>query len=252
LGLRVAFIGICGDDIFGRYMLTEMGKRAVDVSHVLIQKAGKTGFSVILNRETDRAILTFLGLIPALSARDIPEDIIQQSRHLHIASYFLQTNLQPDLPVLFRKVRELGLTTSLDTNYDPSEKWDGFDELLSATNVFLPNEREVLSVSREVNLEMAAKKIGSGVDILAVKLGPDGALAVQGNKIVQVDSIPVNVVDTIGAGDSFDAGFLYGYLHGWDVDKSLQLACACGGLSTQKAGGTDGQPELAEALKYVS
>ena len=252
LGLKVAFIGVCGDDNFGHFMLDEMKKREVDVSHVIFRQDGKTGLSVILNQELDRAILTHAGLIPALKTSDIPETLIQNSRHLHVASYFMQTKLQPDLPALFKKVRDLGLTTSLDTNYDPSEKWTGFDELLSETNVFFPNQKEALSLSREANIDLAAIKLGMKVEVLAVKLGADGAIGVQGDEKVQVDSIPVRVVDTVGAGDSFDAGFLYGYLNGWKLEKSLKLACVCGALSTQKAGGTEGQPDLEEAMSHVS
>ena len=252
LGLKVAFVGVCGDDTFGHFMLTEMQKRDVDVNNVIIKQDGKTGFSVILNQDLDRAILTYSGLIHALRARDIPEDLIQQSKHLHIASYFLQTRLQPDLPALFGKVRKLGLTTSLDTNFDPSQKWAGFDDMLSETNVLLPNEREALSLSKENTIDLAARKLGNRVEVLAVKLGADGALGIWDNKKIQIPSIPVTVVDTVGAGDSFDAGFLYGYITGWNLEKSLQLACVCGALSTQKAGGTAGQPVLKEAMPYVS
>ena len=252
LGLKVAFIGVCGDDVFGRFMLDEMQKRNVDVSNVIIRQDGQTGLSVIFNRESDRAILTHPGLIPALQASDIPNALLRRATHLHVASYFLQIRLQPELTSLFRKARKLGLTTSLDTNYDPSEKWIGFNELLSVTNVFLPNEKEVLSLSREVKVDLAASKLGLKVEALAVKLGALGALGVQEGQIVKVPSIPVKVVDTVGAGDSFDAGFIYGYLHGWNLKKALQLACACGALSTQKAGGTEGQPGFDEAIKYVS
>ncbi|MBV5347627.1 carbohydrate kinase family protein, partial [bacterium] len=141
LGLKVAFIGVCAEDVFGRFMLEEMQKRNVDVSHVILHASG-----------TDRAILTHPGLISALRATDIADGLLSQSRHLHVASYFLQTSLQPDLPALFRRAHSFGLTTSLDTNYDPSEKWAGFDELLSVTNVFLPNKTEALSItsSRDV------------------------------------------------------------------------------------------------------
>jgi sugar/nucleoside kinase (ribokinase family) len=252
LGLKVAFVGVCGDDVFGRFMLDEMQKRDVDVSNVIIHQDGHTGLSVILNRESDRAILTYLGLIPALKASVIPDALLHQVRHLHVASYFLQTKLQPDLPVLFRKARVLGLTTSLDTNYDPSEKWTGFDELLSVTNVFLPNEKEAISLSGERNVDLAASKLGSNVEALAIKLGAVGALGVQESQLIHAPSIPVKVVDTVGAGDSFDAGFIYGYLHEWELKKTLQLACVCGALSTQKSGGTEGQPEFDEAMKYVS
>jgi len=252
LGLKVAFIGVCGDDVFGRFMLEEMQKRSVDVSNVIIRQDGQTGLSVILNRESDRAILTHPGLIPALQASDVPDALLRQARHIHVASYFLQTRLQPDLPSLFQKARELGLTTSLDTNYDPSEKWAGFDEMLSVTNVFLPNEKEAISLSGEENVDLAASRLGPRVEALAIKLGAAGALGAHQGQIVQVSSIPVSVVDTVGAGDSFDAGFIYGYLHEWELKKTLQLACACGALSTQKAGGTEGQPELDEAMNYVS
>lgn len=256
LGLKVAFIGVCGDDVFGRFMLDEMQKRDVDVTNVIIRQGEQTGLSVILNRpikgnQSDRAILTHPGLIPSLKASDINEALLHQARHLHVSSYFLQTALQPDLPGLFRWARELELTTSLDTNYDPTEKWIGFNELLSVTNVFLPNEREAYSISGENKLDMAANKIGSRVEVLAIKLGEAGALGIKGWQKVRVASIPMQVIDTVGAGDSFDAGFVYGYLHQWDLETALRFACACGALSTQKAGGTEGQPTLEEAMKYV-
>ena len=251
LGLRVAFIGVCGDDVFGRFMLAEMQKRNVNVDHVIIRTAGQTGLSVILNREADRAILTHPGLIADLQASDIADSLLAQTRHLHVASYFLQTKLQPDLPALFQRAHALGLSTSLDTNYDPSEKWMGFDDLLAITNVFLPNEAEAKSLTGAENVEEAANRLGSKVEALALKLGKDGALGISKSQRVRVESIPAKVVDTVGAGDSFDAGFIYGYLNGWELKKSLQLACVCGALSTQRAGGTEGQPTLQEALAFL-
>ena len=252
LGLKVAFIGLCGEDVFGRFMLEEMQKRAVDVSSVIIRKDGQTGLSVILCSGVDRAILTNPGLIPSLRESDISNVLLRQTQHLHVASYFLQTDLQPGLPDLFRRARGLGLTTSLDTNYDPSEKWVGFDELLAVTNVFLPNEKEAKSLSGKVSVDLAADQLGSRVDTLAIKLGGEGALGVRKSQKVKVASIPVKVVDTVGAGDSFNAGFLYGYLYKWELAKTLRLACVCGALSTQKAGGTEAQPTLEEAMQYVS
>lgn len=251
LGLSVAFTGLCGEDLFGRFMLDKMQERGVDVSNVIIRHDGQTGLSVILNQGADRAILTHLGLMSALRAEDIPEALLGEARHLHVASYFLQTNLQAGLPDLFRRARDLGLTTSLDTNYDPSERWIGFDELISVTNVFLPNEREAISLSGESEFGLAAERLGSKVETLAIKIGSEGALGFQDGRTARASSVPVRVVDTVGAGDSFDAGFLYGYLNGWSLEKSLQLACACGGLSTQRAGGTEGQPTLPEALAFL-
>jgi len=249
LGLKVAFIGKCGDDIFGRFMLEQMQAHQVDIGNVIVAKGGSTGLSVILNRGTDRAILTHPGLIADLQASDIADSLLRQASHLHVASYFLQTNLQPDLPALFRRARSFGLTTSLDTNYDPSEQWRGFDELLAVTNVFLPNETEAKSLTGAENVEVAADRLKVKTETVAIKLGAEGALGASQSQRVRVTSIPVNVVDTVGAGDSFDAGFIYGYLNQWSLEKSLQLACVCGALSTQKAGGTEGQPTLANAMQ---
>lgn len=251
LGLKAAFIGVCGDDVFGRFMLDEMSKRGVDIGHVIVRADGQTGLSVILNNQTDRAILTHPGLVADLQASDISDSLLSKSRHLHVASYFLQTRLQPGLPGLFRRAHSLGLTTSLDTNYDPTEQWLGFDELLSVTDVFLPNQTEALSITKSSDMETAATLLAEIARLVVVKLGADGAVACRQTDIFKSSSIPVTVVDTVGAGDSFDAGFVYGYLNGWQIDKSLRLACVCGALSTQQAGGTNGQPTLDEALRYV-
>jgi sugar/nucleoside kinase (ribokinase family) len=251
LGLKVAFIGKCGDDVFGRFMLAEMQKHHVDVSNVLVIEGGSTGLSVILNRGVDRAILTYPGLVADLQAADVTDGLLAQARHLHVASYFLQTKLQAGLPALFKRARALGLTTSLDTNYDPSEAWSGFDRLLSVTNVFLPNEAEARSLTDTENVNEAAARLTSKVETLAIKLGKTGALGISESQRVQVESIPVKVVDTVGAGDSFDAGFLFGYLNHWPLERSLRLGAVCGALSTRKSGGTAAQPTLEEATAFL-
>jgi sugar/nucleoside kinase (ribokinase family) len=251
LGLSTAFIGKCGDDLFGRYMLDEMQKRGVNIENVIILPGQATGMCVILNRVVDRAIMTYLGLIPALEAGEVSDELLQQARHLHVASYFLQTALQPGLPGLFKRAHHLGLTTSLDTNYDPSEEWRGFDELLGVTDIFLPNEAEACSLTGAGTPDAAASRLSERVKILAVKLGAQGALGVAGGKKVQVASIPVEVVDTVGAGDGFDAGFIYGYLQGWPLERTLRAAAICGALSTRAAGGIAAQAELSEVLPFL-
>lgn len=251
-GLKVAFIGKCGDDIFGQFTLAEMKSRGVDIGNVIVVPGGSTGLSVILNRGSDRAILTSPGLMSALAAEDIPDSLLRQARHLHVASYFLQKSLQPGLPQLFENARGLGMTTSLDTNYDPARQWLGFDELLAVTNVFLPNQTEACSIAREEEVEKAAGQLSGQVETLVIKLGADGALGVRNGQMIRVPSLPIKVVDTIGAGDSFDAGFIYGYLHDWPLEKSLRAAAVCGALSTRKPGGTAAQATLEEMLHELS
>lgn len=252
LGLRVAFVGVVGDDMFGRFMVDALKNRGVDASHVIVDPSQKTGLTVILNRVDDRAMLTHLGAINALRAEQIPDELLSQARHLHLASYFLQTNLQPDVPDLFQRARSLGLTTSIDTNWDPDECWSGVHDLLPLTNVFLPNENEAFALTGTDSLDAAARKLSASVEVVAVKMGSEGGMAIQCGDPVQLPAIPVTVVDTVGAGDTFDAGFVYGYLQGWSLVDTLKLGIACGSLSTQKPGGLAGQPDLSEALDVIA
>jgi len=252
LGLKVAFVGICGEDIFGKFMLSEMQMRGVDVSSVSILPGQKTGLSILFTKGTDRAILTYPGLISSLTADVVTDKLLARSRHLHVASYFLQSSLQSGLPDLFNRSHSLGLTTSLDPNWDPSDQWTGFEALLKHVDVFLPNENEALALTGAKDCESASKKLGDSSRIVAIKLGAKGAISCQGIHTSRLPALPFEVVDTVGAGDTFDAGFLFGFLNGWDLERTLRLAIACGSLSTREAGGTSAQPTLEEAMKYVS
>lgn len=251
LGLKVAVAGLCGDDVFGRFMLAEMAGRGLDTSPVIVRPGEKTGLSVILSRVTDRAILTFPGLMPYLRPEDLPESLLRRTRHLHVASYFLHTALRPGLKGVYALARRLGVSTSLDTNWDPDERWQGVEELLPLTDIFFPNEQEAMSLTGETSPEAAAARLAQSSGCAAVKMGSRGALAQKGKQIARCPGIPVQVVDTTGAGDSFDAGFLYGFLNSWSLGECLRLATACGALSTRKAGGTTAQPTLSEALSFL-
>ncbi|MEO8609332.1 MAG: sugar kinase [Chloroflexota bacterium] len=249
LGLRTAFVGKVGDDTFGHFMVDALNARGIDTSGVVIDSTIKTGLSVILSQRTDRAILTYLGSIAALNFAEIDLNMLQRARHLHLGSFFLLDALRPDVPKLFETARNLGLSVSMDTNYDPAEKWNGnLMAALGQVEIFLPNETELLRITRENEVEAGIQMLSEHVPLIALKRGAVGALAQKGNETYSADSIAVEVVDTTGAGDSFDAGFIYGYLNGWEIPGSLRLACICGALSTQGVGGTAAQPTLAEAL----
>lgn len=252
LGLRTAFIGTCGDDEFGRYLLRELNARGIDTSGILVNPQVKTGLTVHLSRGHDRAMLTHPGSIPLLRNADIDRTLVARARHLHLASYFLLDALRPDVPRLFREARAAGLTVSLDTNYDPSEAWDGsVYDALREVDVFLPNETELRKITRRDSVDAALAHLCSSVPLVAVKQGAEGATACQRGAVVHASSIPVQVVDTTGAGDSFDAGFIYGWLAGWDVERALRFACICGALSTQGQGGTGAQATVAHALEHL-
>lgn len=232
-------------------MLDELSKRQIDISPVLIDSSRQTGLSLILNHGSDRAILTHAGCIGALRAEQVTDDLLRKARHLHVASYFLQTCLQTDLPDLFRRARTLGRTISLDPNWDSSSEWRGFDDLLPQVDVFLPNKKEAIALSGAATVEGALTRLSQNCRTVVVKQGWLGAIAQCGQERASAPAFEVDVVDTVGAGDSFDAGFLYGWLNGWNLEKTLWFGSACGSLSTRQVGGTAGQPTQEEVWQYV-
>ena len=253
LGLRTAIVGKVGKDIFGRFMIDALGERGVDTSGVVVDADTPTGLSVILARGADRAILTYPGTIAALRYSEIRLATVRAARHLHIGSYFLLDALRPDVPRLFEQAHAAGLTVSMDTNFDPSEAWNGgVHDALRHVDVFLPNATEAMAITGKNSTDDAIGALAETVSLVAVKLGEQGATARQGSgPAISLPVSPVEVVDTVGAGDCFDAGFLFGFLNGWDIRRALALGIACGSLSTAKAGGTDGQPSLDEAMRFV-
>jgi sugar/nucleoside kinase (ribokinase family) len=245
LGLKVGFIGKVGDDTFGHFIINTLAERGIDTSGIVCDPAVKTGLTVILSRGTDRAILTYLGSIEQLGYQDIDLAYLSRACHLHLASYFLLNKLKPDIPTLFKAAHDAGLSVSLDTNYDPSEQWD-MANALQHVDVFLPNEVELCAIAKQSDPDQAMVSVK--VPIVAVKLGAQGARLRADGQTISADVLPVTVADTTGAGDSFDAGFVYGYLQRWPLDQTLRFAAACGSLSTQAVGGTTGQPTLEEVL----
>ncbi len=257
LGLRVAMAGVVGDDAFGRFMLDAMRERDLDTTACRIEPGRPTGASVILGNGTDRAILTAPGTTAMLRASDIPPGLLARARHLHVGSWFLQGPAAPDLAVMLGAARTAGLTTSIDPNWDPSERWDGsFATAAAAVDVILPNAAEACRLTGLDDPEAAARALarpgrrGSGPTVV-VKLGAGGALAATPDgTVARAAAIEVEPVDTTGAGDSFDAGFLAAWLEGRPLEACLRFGVACGSLSTLALGGTEAQPTRArvEAL----
>lgn len=250
LGLRTSFVGVVGDDPMGRFMLDAMRARGVDVAGCRVDRDVPTGASVILTSGSDRAILTAPGTIPLLRDEDIPEALVASARHAHVGSVYQLDALRPRLAARLAAARRAGLTTSADCNWDPRETWDGgLWEILRETDVFLPNAAEATRITGTKDVEAAARALlAAGPRVVAVKCGREGAIAVERDgTLTTVPSIAVDAVDTTGAGDSFDAGFVAGFLAGRPVLDCLALGVAAGALSTLAIGGTASQPTLPEA-----
>ncbi len=252
LGLRVAMCAVIGDDLFGRFVREQLDERGVDTTALAVDETTPTGITVVLSGDADRAILTAPGTIPGLRGELIDPAFLARARHVHVSSYYLQTALVPALPGIFDRVHDGGATTSVDPNWDPSEVWDGgLLDLLGKTDVFLPNAMEATRLARTSDLEGAAQLLAARAGLVVVKNGARGALAGDGGAIVRVGGVPSATVDTTGAGDSFDAGFLASWLASEPLERALAIANACGALSTRVLGGVDAQSTMDEALAVL-
>jgi sugar/nucleoside kinase (ribokinase family) len=241
LGSRVGFQSRIGDDPLGQIALERLQQGGVDVSRVRCASgATTTGLTVILHHEQWRNILTYSGTIAELSWDDLDLDYLADSRHFHFSSYYLQRGLRPRVGELFQRMKSKGLTISLDTNDDPDDRWEGdLHEILRHVDVFLPNEREACKAAGTEDLEAAITKLSELVPLVVVKLGKKGALAQRGKERLTAPSREVTPVDTVGAGDSFDAGFLHQFVRGADLQTCLASGNLAGALSTTWPGGTE-------------
>jgi sugar/nucleoside kinase (ribokinase family) len=239
LGSRVGFQSLVGDDELGQIALKRLSGSNVDTSLVRRARGSQTGLTVILQRTQGRNILTYPGTIAELKFADLDLDYLSGSRHFHLSSYYLQSGLRPHVPELFRRLKAAGLTISLDTNDDPDDRWGDLREVLRYVDIFLPNEREACKIAGTNDLEPAVKRLAEMVPLVVVKLGAKGAMARRGDQTLECPALKVDAVDPVGAGDSFDAGFLHQYLRGADLANCLSWGNLAGALSTTRSGGTE-------------
>jgi sugar/nucleoside kinase (ribokinase family) len=239
LGNRVGFISLAAKDAFAALCTRELDAAGVNLSRTVEAADGVgTGLTVMLQHEHVRRMLTYPGTTTQLRFDDLDLDYLKSSRHFHLSSYFLQMSLKDDVPRLFSCLKEAGLTISLDTNDDPHEQWEpSITEALRNTDVLLPNEKEACKLARTANLEDAIVWILEYVPLVVVKRGADGAIACTREHRYAVPAMKINAIDAVGAGDSFNAGFLHGYLRGWPVEHCLRYGNLAGAYSTTAIGG---------------
>jgi len=241
LGSKVGFISKIGNDSLGEIALERVLAVGVDVSK--LRRVGgntQTGLTVILQRNGWRNILTYVGTISELKFEDLDLDYLASSRHFHLSSFFLQSGLRPQVAELFQQLKARGLTISLDTNDDPEDHWQGgLKDALRHVDIFFPNEREAKRVAGSEDLDVAVARLSQIVPLVVVKLGPAGAMAQRGSKRITSSPLKVSAVDPVGAGDSFDAGFLHEFVKGSDLATCLASGNLAGALSTTRPGGTE-------------
>jgi sugar/nucleoside kinase (ribokinase family) len=253
LGMKVAFVGKTGNDVFGHFCKKQLKVKGVDTSFITESDDLNTGATIILNYADDRAMVTYQGAMKHLGIKDITTEMLDMAKHLHFSSYFLQPGFKNNLESLFKMAKKAGLTTSLDVQWDPAEQWDfDYRKILPYVDVFLPNESELLNITCKDSIEKAIHVIGGFGKLILVKKGNQGSILFYQNKTVKGESfLNNNVIDAIGAGDSFNAGFIFKFLHGMPPEDCQTFANLVGAVSTTGAGGTAALTDYAGIMKVA-
>lgn len=252
LGSRVSFAGRIGVDNFGDYIVNALRTRNVETANITRDKQEQTGATVVLNFGEDRAMVTYPGAMMRMTVENITNSMMLQCRHLHVSSVFLQAGIKNNINDLFQRAKALGLTTSLDPQWDPQEKWDlDFNTLLKYVDIFIPNEAELQAITKIQELKLAVKALPFE-NTLVVKCGSEGAyLWNSSESFFQPSFRNTKMVDSIGAGDSFDAGFVHYFLQGKPLKKCLEFAALTGAINTTHEGGT-GAFESLDTVKKIA
>jgi sugar/nucleoside kinase (ribokinase family) len=242
LGTPVGFIGKLGKDAFADTVLKSLTAKAVDVTQIKQSNHLQTGATIVLNYGQERAMITYAGAMEEMGLNDIDFKNFTSAKHLHISSIFLQKKILNNLPFILSKSRAMGLTISIDPQWDPCEKWEiNLPPILSNLDIFLPNMQEFLLITGKQTLEEgieSIKKIAPQI-LLVIKDGANGAYAWKDGQLThQPAFLNKRVVDCIGSGDSFNAGFMHAFLKGSSLAHSMEYGSLMGAISTTKPGGT--------------
>jgi sugar/nucleoside kinase (ribokinase family) len=253
LGAEVDYMGKVGDDDNGHYMVAQLEEVGIGTQGVIIDPAVQTGVTISLTYPDEKAQVTYLGSIADYCLADVNTEALGDYAHLHMASMYLQVGLRPDFPELLRRAKELKLTTSLDPGWDPYERWNGvLSEALSSVDILFVNEHEVKAIAQTDSISRASTDLAQRVDRVVTKLGSEGALMADGDGVLTGPAFPVEVVDTTGAGDSFNAGFVYKFVvEGGSKEEALRFANACGGIAATRVGGASSVPSAAEVETFL-
>ena len=258
LGLRTRFIGKLGNDIFGKFVRKSLEGDDGDGIDLRVVRGNKTGVTFALTFEDNtRSFITYPGSNRELSIDDINLDLIE-GRYLHIASFFLQ-GLRENTTKIVNYAHDKGMVTSFDTGWDPSG-WSEKDtelvrNVLKDVDIFFPNLREAEAITnlpdREKDRDKTCDKLlDLGPEIIALKMGSSGSYIATTDEKVLIEPFGVNVVDTTGAGDVFNAAFIFGHFNGWNLKKTGRFANAAAALSTTGYG-TEKYPLVRDVNRFM-
>ena len=250
LGLDIAIYGCIGKDLFSKMLLDSLVEVGVDITNVSILNDTKAGTSIVLSDEKDRSFITYRGALEKLDLYSISDEVLGNCDFCFLHNY--DHNKIDEYLDLANRLKKLGKKIIFDVGYDESEQWDPkVFELLGKVDLFVPDELEALCFSGKNTIAEALYQLSTFCPNVVVKAGKQGAYALKDGSIINVPCFPTTVVDSTGAGDSFDAGFIYGMVKGYSLENSLKLANFIGSLSVSAIGGSTGIPSTKELWEKI-
>ena len=241
LGSKVCFVGLVGRDSFGELVKTSLEAKGVDTRYIM-DGPTPTGATICMNYGEDRANLTYQGSMDVMGWDDIDKDVFENTRHIHLSSLFMQSALLRDIHKVLDAAAAKGITVSLDTQWDPVETWKlDYRAVLPKITVFMPNEKELQALTHKDSLEGAIAEVLPFLgNAMVVKCGSKGSLLVRkdGNMKLLPAFLNSDVVDAIGAGDSFNSGFISAFVKGLPLEDCQETGNLTGAVNTTAAGGT--------------
>lgn len=241
LGIKSGYIGKVGNDAEGQILLEDLKKERVETKAV-IRSEGRSGTAMILVDDSgNRAILVDPGVNDTISYSEIDLEFVKKFKLLHLTS-FICKNGEESFNSQKRLVEEFELV-SFDPGMPYAER--GLKDmlpLLKRTTIFLPNRIEIEKMFGMDYRTSAEECLSLGIEIVAVKLGSEGCWIKTNHKEFSMKPFRVKVVDTTGAGDAFNAGFIYGYLMGRSLEDCARFGNYIASLCIQHVGARSGLP----------
>lgn len=253
LGGDVSILGLTGYDENGDFMLRKMREFGINVDLVQRTSHVGTGVTVNLTHGSNRTQITYPGTIAEFDGSSIDSSIVKRFDHLHFAGPYLQTKFRPHITRLLDVAAESGVSTSLDPQWDVSERWEYMGEWLPRLTYIFLNRDEALSVSKTASPEAAIRWLASKTSCPLVKLGSEGVMIRAGTAEKVIPGYSIDVVDTTGAGDAFDAAFMLAVLdRGMGLEEATRFANATAARSCTFIGGVNARSSVEDVLQFLA
>ena len=253
LGIKTGFIGKVSKDSSGNHLLKNLQREGVNTEGIIVSEEGRSGNVLgFVDEEGQRALYVDPGVNDLIDLQEVNLDYIADSKIIHLTS-FVGESIKVQEYILSKISKDV--IVSLDPGRIYAERGMNFlKNILNRTDIILINEEELkhLTNNRYNSCQDGAKDLlDYGIKLVVVKRGHKGSYITNGSKNYLLDPLNVNCIDTTGAGDAFNAGFLYGLLEGKDIKKSGQIGNLVASFCIQESGAVNGLPQLNELIEYL-